>query len=845
MSFLRDALQPPWLRRYPFWLKVLALLALPYVAWLCTYPKPTPLSRAFELGYLQVLSLFTPWIFWRASRRTDYSPGFQSALRWMAGGWALNFIAGSTLPLMAVSGTGTAPSWLTDSLYLLTYPVFFLALAHLTRASEQSAGRARLLLDGAVFVVGVGTPLWLFGIHPTFAHGPNLKSFLAAAYPAMAFLGVMGLNLVLLRYAPHPSRPAHYLLLVGLGLSWLGDLLFSLEINGGATLINLKYWGNIVNALALLCNLLSAWRMLTDTLPVRPTRPMAVSPGPIVAMVIVGLWMVKLVGRGMDAYMLQRVLVGIILLILVIVAREALSLRESMKRGAEAATSAMQARFEALVRHSSDPILVTDAMGQITFADPAALRATGLDVDTLEGQDLLSLIHPDDASRSREFIRTLTQHPEVPPVQSIRLGPPGGPWRLLEISGCNLLADPAVQGLVLNARDITERHRLQNQLREAQKMEAMGRLAGGVAHDFNNILGAIMGSLGLAESSLPQDHPAHRDLVRIQGAATRGAALTGRLLAFCRREIPELKVVNPETLLHGLVPMLTGLLGEHILFHLEIESDVGAITVDPNGLEQALLNLAANARDAMPDGGSLVIRLMKGAGDQAPSSSFLDAASNDTVTIEVTDSGEGMDEETQQHLFEPFFTTKGRGRGTGLGLASVYGMVSASRGGITVRSNLGQGTTIRLTFPRTRAIPEEHGAAASESLVRGTETILLVEDEPSLRETTQRILEDQGYTVLSAADTRDALAKLQAHPHGIHLLLTDVIMPGQSGPSFASQLVQTHPELRVLYISGYTANELDHHDLARPDAPLLRKPFTVPQLARKLREVFSGPPGLV
>ena len=842
---MRDVLRLTWFRRSPLWLKVVLLAALPYVAWMSTYPKPTPVARVLELGYLLLLQVLTPWMLWKAARRPDGPPGFSSGLRWIAAGWMMTLVATASLPLVAVSLNGAFGISIADLMYLGTYPLFFIGLSRLPRATHPLPGRIRILLDGAVFVVGVGSPIWLFAVKPAFAHGFNQVFLLGAAYPTLAFLGVIGLNLVLLRCAPFPNRSAHHLLLIGLGASWLADLIFSLQISGESTFVGLKYWGNIVNAGSLLLCLLGAWRMGTEPAPSHPIRPMSVSPVPLVTIVLISLWLVRLVGHGLDAHTLQQVLLGIFLLILVILVRETLALRDSMRQGAETATLALQARFEALVRHSSDPILVTDADGRIVFSDPAAVRVTGLSTETLDGRALLGLLHPEDALQGIHFLRALIEHPETPHLQSVRMGPPEGPWRLLEISGCNLLTDPAVRGLVLNARDITERHRLEDQLREAQKMEAVGRLAGGVAHDFNNLLSAIMGNLGLAESSLPEAHPARKDLARIQGAATRGAALTGRLLAFCRRELPESKVVDPGTLLRGVGPLLTGLLGERIQLRLEIARDAGAITVDPNELEQALLNMAANARDAMPEGGTLTISLRNHVQDDTQLTPYLAAASEDTVAIEMRDTGQGMDLSTQQHLFEPFFTTKERGRGTGLGLASVYGLVKASNGGIDVESAPGRGTTIRLRFPRTHAVPDAPEPIPARPRVPGTETILLVEDEPIVRETTQRILQTHGYTVLAAVDSRDARNQLQIHSGKIQVLLTDVILPGESGPALAADLIRSHPELRVLYISGYTADELGPHGLARPDAPLLRKPFTIDQLTQKLRIVLAGPPGQV
>ncbi len=762
----------------------------------------------------------------------------------MAAGFAMVFIATALIPIAAWLQKVRSPIGLVDIIFLSNYPLIFIGLARLPRTKRSLTGLTRILLDAAAFLVGVGVPLWVFAIHPSLAKSLSFASVLGIVYPMMAFLGVMALNIVLLRCNPFPNRAAFNLLLTGIGISWLADLLFSIQVNFGASFPGLSYWGNIINAVSLILTLAAAWRLGHDPAPTAHLQPAAFSPIPLFTIVVVSLFLIKLLGTGLNGPTLQRVLVGVILLIFVMFLRETLAVRDSLRWATEAATVELRARFEALVRYSSDMILVTDQLGHVSFASPAATKVLGISAERLNGRRLTEFLHPEDVAPATGFLQDLLSHPDTL-IHQCRMRRIDDSWRTLELSGSNLLDDPAVRGLVLNARDITERHRLEDQLREAQKMEAVGRLAGGVAHDFNNLLSAILGNAELAEAHLPEGHPAGRDLKRIYGAATRGAALTGRLLAFCRRDSPESKTINPAQLVKGVTPLLEGLLGERIPLVIDIGRRVWPITIDPNELEQALLNMAANARDAMPDGGRLTVAVRNLTLPEAQVTPYLPIAAGEAVALDVTDTGTGMDEATLKHLFEPFFTTKVRGKGTGLGLASVYGLVKGAQGGMDVRSTPGQGTTIRLVFPRANMPLEEPDTDPGAQPLQGSETILLVEDELSVRETTHRLLAANGYAVLAAGNADEARSLLRSLPGVIHLLLTDVIMPGDSGPTLAAELVGSHPGLRVLYMSGYTADELGPHGLARPDAPLLRKPFTVGQLTRRLRAVLAGPPGRI
>jgi two-component system cell cycle sensor histidine kinase/response regulator CckA len=385
---------------------------------------------------------------------------------------------------------------------------------------------------------------------------------------------------------------------------------------------------------------------------------------------------------------------------------------------------------------------------------------------------------------------------------------------------------------LLVLRDVTERNELEAKLRQAAKMEAVGRLAGGIAHDFNNLLTAILGCCELLRMELEQHPAAWEDIEEIRRAAARAGTLTQQLLAFSRRQVLSPKVLDLNTEVEHIRRMLGRLIGEDIELITRLEPQLGRIRADPNQLEQILLNLAINARDAMPDGGTLVIETA----NAEPPEEWANPPA-ETVVLVVRDSGSGMDESVQRHIFEPFFTTKEMGKGTGLGLATVYGIVKQSEGYITVDSRPGQGATFKVFLPRVEGLAET--AARTQALAasaRGSETILLVEDEVSVRRLARRVLHGQGYTVIEAATGREALRLASEHPGRLHLLLTDVIMPGMSGPELAERLIREQAQLKVIYMSGYADEALGHHGILEDGVDFLQKPFSPQDLARRVRE---------
>jgi PAS domain S-box-containing protein len=390
-------------------------------------------------------------------------------------------------------------------------------------------------------------------------------------------------------------------------------------------------------------------------------------------------------------------------------------------------------------------------------------------------------------------------------------------------------------------QDITARKQLEQELLHAQRMEGVGQLAGGIAHDFNNLLTVISGRSQLALDRIAPGDPLRRDFDLIHKTSARAAALTRQLLAFSRKQVLQPKVVDLNELVGHSTSLLKRLIGENIELVFVPRADVGRVRVDPGQLEQVIVNLAVNARDAMPEGGRLTVETANVALPAEYAALRVDVDPGYYVMLAVSDTGVGMDRAVQARIFEPFFTTKGPGHGTGLGLATVYGIVKQSGGHIRVYSEPGRGTAFKIYLPRTDAPPEPASAAAPSALPRGTETVLLVEDEKEVRGLAREVLEGLGYTVLEAAVPGDASLIAERHVGLIELLLTDVVMPGMSGRALASRVAAERPETKVLFMSGYTDDAIVRHGVLEPGTSFLEKPFTPQALAMKVREALDRP----
>jgi two-component system cell cycle sensor histidine kinase/response regulator CckA len=391
------------------------------------------------------------------------------------------------------------------------------------------------------------------------------------------------------------------------------------------------------------------------------------------------------------------------------------------------------------------------------------------------------------------------------------------------------------------AEDITEKLHLEDQLRQSQKMEAVGTLAGGVAHDFNNLLTVINGYTRLLQDRLQNDEMVLSQLKHIEKAADRASSLTRQLLAFSRRQMLQPTLVNLNETVLGMGQMLRRVIGEHIELVTATSSDLGQIKADGGQIEQVIMNLAINARDAMPQGGRLIFETENVTLDREQLREHLEARPGEYVLLTVSDTGCGMDDTTKAHLFEPFFTTK-RGKGTGLGLSTVYGIIKQSGGHITVESDPGKGTTFRIYLPRAHGKAGTGEEARPRTVLKGNETVLLVEDDDELRELSRKILKMNGYEVLAAARDSEAEQICHSFKNEIHLMLTDVIMPGTAGPELAGKLIKLRPSMKVCYMSGYTDNAMSKLEGLGEGAAFLQKPFSPAALARKIRQVLDGTP---
>lgn len=494
--------------------------------------------------------------------------------------------------------------------------------------------------------------------------------------------------------------------------------------------------------------------------------------------------------------------------------------------------------LQAIVAASPMAIFTIDPEGYVQTWNPAAERIFGWSAGEAIGS-LLPIVPPESQEEFRA-LREKVLHGEPFAGYETRRIRRDGTYIDVSITAAPM-HDPAgrVTGIMSLLEDITERKQLREQYLHAQRLESIGRLAGGVAHDFNNLLTAILGYSELCALNLSSDDPIYGYVEQIRKAGERATSLTRQLLAFARRQIFEPRVINLNDLTLEMDKLLRRVLGEDIELVTVLAPDLLSVRADPGQMEQVLLNLAVNARDAMPLGGRLTIETANVVLDAAYARGHAEVAPGPYVMVAVTDTGIGMSREVMEHIFEPFFTTKSE-KGTGLGLATCHGIVKQSGGHIWVYSEPGRGTTFKVYLPSEQKTPETISRTINQSVRGGTETILVLEDDPLVSGMAVQALVEQGYKVLASRTGDEALRIAREYAGEIRLLLTDVVLPRLSGRQVAEQLQEQYPNLRVLYMSGYAENSVVHHGILDPGIAFLAKPFTPSTLVHKVREVLDS-----
>jgi len=493
------------------------------------------------------------------------------------------------------------------------------------------------------------------------------------------------------------------------------------------------------------------------------------------------------------------------------------------------------------VEQSADTVIIMDRSGVMEYVNPAFEALTGYSLQEAVGQTLGILKSEQQAGELYEEMWNTVLSGNV--FRGIVMDRKKNGETLIIEKALTPLRDGngEIMHFISTGRDITERRQLESDLRQAQKMDAIGRLAGGVAHDFNNLLLVISAYAELMLDSLAQDDPLRRNVDEIITASRRAADLTRQLLAFGRKQLQLLQVLDLNTVIGEITRMLPRLIGEDIELVFVPGQDLGKVKADPVQIEQVVMNLAANARDAMPGGGTLTIETATVQVDESYVQRHSIVPEGDYVLLTVTDSGQGIAPEHLPHIFEPFYTTKEAGKGTGLGLATVYGIVKQNNGFVWVYSEPGLGSTFKIYLPQVRSSRSEVRTAKSVELSpRGCETLLLVEDEASVRQAARQFLSQSGYTVLEANDGADALRASRQHRGPIHLMITDVVMPKMAGPKLAELLADERPDMKVLFVSGYAEKTVLQHGTVDLTTGFLQKPFSLKVLARKVREVLEA-----
>lgn len=842
------------LRDWGGWLTIgLALMVISFLPWLLFSGASAERKSLITDLIEPCINLGMTILAFRASRQQTLDSKTRRAWTILTMAFLVYFVANLMWFYYEIfSGQDLAVTW-ADAAYLLYYP---LALAGLLTFPMARSGRSRLTfaLDTGTVMVGASMVIGYLILRPIALaeHASTLETVITVAYPVSNTVLLFGVVGLLLRRLDKKIRLALGVLMIAFLFDAIADLGYSYQTlvtgyEGGN-------WPDCFYALSFFLMALSAqfqWWSAKHSESTKSSPADQRPPFPWLPYLAVGLAYSLLL---VVSYKHQRggselvwLILGAFVITGLVVVRQIIALRENSRLLAERATRANEARFVSLVEQSSDVITIIEPNGKVLYESPSVERVFGYSVAEALGRKLGEFVHPDSLVEVREVMAELCKKPGTRGHLEFRLLHKDGQYVDVEAVMTNLLDDPNIRGIVINSRNIAERkqaeealHESEEQLRQSQKMDAVGQLAGGVAHDFNNLLQVIIGysDMLLTHRSSALSEGARPKIEQIGKAAHQAAGLTRQLLAFSRKQVLQPKLLDLNTVVGDMDKMLRRLIGEHIEMLTILDPKLGIVRADPGQVEQVLLNLAVNARDAMPGGGKLTIETAKVVLDSQYTQTHRSVEPGVYVMLAVSDTGVGMSEDVKTRIFEPFFTTKEKDKGTGLGLSTVYGIVKQSGGSIWVYSEPGEGTTFKVYLPCVDQDADINEAAPASADYRGAETVLLVEDEDMVRQITNEILTMNGYRVLQASHGNEALDVSLQHKGVIDLMVTDVVMPVMGGPELARRLAMTRPEMRVLYMSGHTDDAIVHHGVLQEGTAFLQKPFTAEAFARKLREVI-------
>jgi len=828
---------------------VLWWLAVAYgvlLLWADLGPSTGPLAVLIAdwIAYVPMLLLGAA-VVWRTAAVAPLEPETRRSLRIFAIAlvwWTLGNI-GYTWTYVARAAGPEAFS-VGEPLFLIGYTLLLVALLQLPRRRPRSYRGWHAMLDTLIVVVGGAALAWDLIIAPTVQDGAG-PVLLATRiiYPLFGTAYLLAVNAVHSGGGPREHRRAWRILASAVVAFVVADGFYQL-INFGARAPTWFWWvSDGLYTVAYLGLLRAGWAYRepdTEPPPADAIEARALSPLPVV--VVAGV-LALLVIRASSEWVsgVSELGLALVLLLVLMTLRQQLVSLENERLARARLDREGDARAAALLRHASDLVLLTNGAREIRFASPSVAPLLGLDPGQLVGRPIEGLIAPTDIPVLRTTLREAGHGAGRSPV-TLRFLRANGTYGELDVIVTDLTREPAVEGLVLVGRDLTERRALERRLQQAEKMEVVGRLAGGVAHDFNNLLTTI-----LAESELLLDDPqAPAELDTIRKAAELGAGLARQLLTFSRPQLPSARAADVNELVSSCLRLL-GKVDTAITVESHTAPSLHRAFIDEQQVQQAILNLLFNARDAMPNGGTLTLKTEDVRLDHALEHTVLPVAAGEHVRVTISDTGVGMEPEVFQRAFEPFFTTKPAGKGSGLGLASVLGTLRQHGAGLDVASQPGRGTRVEVYLPREIGPLEGAGTAPhlrGDDLPLGTERVLVVDDEPAVLDVTRRSLERFGYTVRAVADA-DSAARVLAGGWVPDILVTDVIMPEVSGPELVARLRPTWPDLPVLFISGFTGEELSSRgDLAAGEA-FLAKPYTPVELGHRVRLLLDGrEPGL-